>query len=139
MTAEQSKDLVNRMIEEIQNKKNIDLCDELFSDAFVNHTPPKGIAADRNGMRQLFSTVHAGFPDGRISIEDQVCGSGRVWTRKTFAGTHTGVFAGVGPTGKVVTYRVIDILAVHGGKITEHWHVVDRLDLFQQLGLATAR
>jgi hypothetical protein len=54
MTAEQSKDLVNRMIEEIQNKKNIDLCDELFSDAFVNHTPPKGIAADRNGMRQLF-------------------------------------------------------------------------------------
>jgi predicted ester cyclase len=123
------------MIEEIQNGKNIGLCDELFSPAFVNHTPPPGISADRDGMRQLFSMVHAGFPDGRISVEDQAAANGRVWTRKAFAGTHTGFFAGVAPTGNVVTYRVIDILAVQDGQITEHWAVVDRLDLYRQLGL----
>ncbi len=65
------------MIEEIQNRKNLDLCEELFAEAFVNHTPPQGIAADRNGMRQ-------------------------------------------------------------DGKITEHWNVVDRLDLYRQLGLVRA-
>jgi predicted ester cyclase len=135
MSPEQSRDLVNRMIEGIQNNKNIALCDELLSDVFVNHTPPQGIADDREGMRRLFPMMHAGFPDGRISIEDQVAESGRVWTRKTFTGTHTGVFAGVAPTGKVVTYQVIDILAVQNGKITEHWSVLDRLDLFLQLGL----
>jgi predicted ester cyclase len=135
VSPEQSRDLVNRMIEEIQNKKNIDLCDELFSDVFVNHTPPQGISADRDGIRQLFSMIHAGFPDGHIFIEDQVSASGKVWTRKTFTGTHTGVFAGVAPTGKVVTYQVIDILAVQNDKLTEHWNVLDRLDLFQQLGL----
>jgi steroid delta-isomerase-like uncharacterized protein len=131
-------DLVNRVIEEMQNRKNLDLCEQLFAEAFVNHTPPQGIAADRNGMRQLFALVHAGFPDGRVTIHDQVAAGAKVWTRKTFAGTHTGVFAGVAPTGKVVRYEVIDILAVQDGKITEHWNVVDRLDLYRQLGLVRA-
>ncbi len=79
--------------------------------------------------------THAGFPDGRIAVEDHVAAAGRVWTRKTFTGTHTGAFAGAAPTGKVVTYRVVDILAVKDGRLAEHWSVVDRLDLFRQLGL----
>lgn len=139
MSPEQSAALVNRMIEEIQNRKNLALCDELFSARFVNHTPPQGISPDREGMRQLFSRMHAAFPDGRISVEDQLARSGRVWTRKTFTGTHTGPFAGVAPTGKAVTYQVMDILAVQDDRITEHWSVVDRLELFQQLGLIQPR
>jgi predicted ester cyclase len=141
MTAgsDQISALVNRMIEEIQNRRNIGLCDEIFSDAFVNHTPPPGISGDRDGMRRLFSMVHIGFPDGRITVEDQVSGNGKVWTRKTFSGTHAGVFAGVAPTGRVMTYRVVDVLAVRDGKITEHWSVLDRLELFRQLGLIQDR
>jgi predicted ester cyclase len=131
----QNKDLVNRMIEEIQNRKNIALCDEIFSEAFVNHTPPRGLPADRDGMRRLFAMTHAGFPDGRIVVEDQTVAGDKVWTRKTFTGTHTGVFACAAPTGKVVTYQVMDILAVRDGRIVEHWSAVDRLDLFRQLGL----
>ena len=106
MSPEQSAALVNRMIEEIQNRKNLDLCDELFSDAFVNHTPPQGISPDRQGMRRLFSMTHAGFPDGRISVR---------------------------------CFRSVDILAVQDDKITEHWSVLDRLDLFRQLGLIEMR
>ena len=139
MGEDRSQGVVNRMIEEIQNRKNVALCDELFSEAFVNHTPAPGVSADRNGMRQLFSMVHAGFPDGRVTIEDQVAVGGRVWTRKKFSGTHTGMFAGVAPTGKVVGYHVVDILAVRDGRITEHWGVVDRLDLLLQLGLVQRR
>jgi predicted ester cyclase len=139
MSADQSRNIVNLMIEEIQNKKHIELCDELFSDAFVNHTPVGGISNDRAGMRQLFSGTHIGFPDGRISIEDQIAEGGRVWTRKTFRGTHAGLFAGVAPTGKVISYQVVDILVVRGGKITAHWGVVDRLDLAEQLGLVQRR
>jgi steroid delta-isomerase-like uncharacterized protein len=135
MSPDQSRALVNRMIEEIQNKKNIDLCDELFAEAFINHTPPRGMSNDREGMRRLFAMTHAAFPDGRIAVDDQIAESGRVWTRKTFTGTHAGVFAGAAPTGKVVTYQVIDILTMRDGKMTEHWSVLDRLDLFRQLGL----
>lgn len=135
MTPEDSKALVNRMIEEIQNEKNLDLCDELFAKDFINHTPPRGMSNDREGMRRLFAMTHAAFPDGRIVVDDQIAESGRVWTRKTFKGTHMGVFASAAPTGRIVTYQVIDILAVRDGKMTEHWSVLDRLDLFRQLGL----
>jgi len=47
------RDVVNRMIEEIQIGKKIELCEEIFSEAFVNHTPTPGIPADCEGMRQL--------------------------------------------------------------------------------------
>lgn len=132
---EASKNLVNRMIEEIQNNKNIELIDEVFSEEFVNHTPSSNISNDRDGMRQIFSRTHAAFPDGRITVNDQVSDGKKVWTRKTFRGTHTGKLGDIKPSGKVITYEIIDILAVEDGKITEHWSVLDRLDLFQQLGL----
>jgi predicted ester cyclase len=135
MSADESRALVNLMIDEIQNKKNIELCEALFSDTFVNHTPVAGISNDRGGMRQLFSRMHVGFPDGHVAVDDQIAGGGKVWTRKTFRGTHTGVFAGVAPTGKMISYQVADILVVQAGKITGHWSVVDRLDLAEQLGL----
>ena len=41
---------------------------------------------------------------------------------------------GIPPTGREVQIEVIDIVRVDGGRIVEHWNVVDRLGLLQQLG-----
>ena len=41
-----------------------------------------------------------------------------------FRGTHQGEFLGVPVTGKEVSWDVIDIMTVSGGKITEYWHSV---------------
>jgi predicted ester cyclase len=139
MGADENRRVVNLMIQQIQNDKRLELCDVLFSEAFVNHTPAAGVSNDRAGMRQIFSRTHAGFPDGRVVVEDQIAEGDRVWTRKTFTGTHTGPFAGVAPTGKRVRYEVVDILVVRGGKLSEHWAIVDRLDIAEQLGLIQRR
>jgi steroid delta-isomerase-like uncharacterized protein len=135
MAAESSLEVVNRMIEEIQNNKKLDLVDELFSETFTNHTPASNTPGNRDGMRQLFAMVHKAFPDGRITVHDQTSDGKKVWTRKSFRGTHTGDFGNVAPSGKVITYQIIDVLAVEDGKITAHWSVLDRLDLYRQLGL----
>jgi steroid delta-isomerase-like uncharacterized protein len=135
MATESSLEVVNRMIEEIQNNKRLELVDELFSETFTNHTPASNTPGNREGMRQAFAMIHTAFPDGRITVDDQISDGGRVWTRKSFRGTHTGDFRGVPPSGKVITYQVIDVLAVEDGKITAHWSVLDRLDLYRQLGL----
>ncbi|WP_339717387.1 ester cyclase [uncultured Sneathiella sp.] len=135
MPADLAKELVNRMIEEIQNKKNITLLDELFATDFVNHSARPGMEPGRQGMRQLFSDMNDAFPDGRIEILDQISDGRKIWTRKTFSGTHSGMFRGVAPTGKQVGYEVIDIIAVEEGRISEHWSVLDRLGFMQQLGL----
>lgn len=127
--------LVNRMIEEIQNKKNLGLIEEIFSEDFFNHTPVRGIATDRDGMRQLFALTHVAFPDGIIVVNDQAAVGDRVWTRKTFSGTHTGPLGDAAPSGKKVTYTVFDILSVKDGRIVEHWGLADRLSLLRQLDI----
>jgi steroid delta-isomerase-like uncharacterized protein len=135
MATDPATRLVNLMIEEIQNNQRLERCDELFAEDFVDHTPAPGAPSGRDGMREIFARTHIGFPDGRITVEDQISDGHRVWTRKVFTGTHTGDFAGLAPTGRVITYRVMDVLAVRDGKLTEHWSVVDRLDVRRQLGL----
>jgi len=135
MNPDSNRDLVNRMIEEIQNNKRLELCDELFAENFINHTPPPNIPNDRDGIRRLFAMTHTAFPDGRIVVADQISDANKVWTRKTFSGTHTGAFGTIPPTGKLITYEVMDILEIENGKMTQHWSVVDRLNLFQQLGV----
>lgn len=127
--------LVNLMIEEIQNRKNIGLVDEIFSEAFVNHTPSPGLATDRGGMKELFAAAHTAFPDGVVVVDHQVSDAGRVWTWKTFSGMHTGPLRGLAPTGNRVTYEVVDILQIQDGQFTGHWGLVDRLAVMRQLGL----
>ena len=126
-------DLVNLMIEEIQNRKNIELVDEIFAKDFVNHSPVRGFPNDRSGMRQLFSLIHVAFPDGVLVVEDQASSENKVWTRKSFSGTHTGPLGDIAATGNKVTYEVFDILKIQNGKITEHWGLGDRLSLLRQI------
>jgi predicted ester cyclase len=77
--------------------------------------------------------THVAFPDGVLVVEDQASSENKVWTRKSFSGTHTGPLRGIAATGNKVTYEVFDILKIQDGKITEHWGSVDRLSILRQL------
>jgi predicted ester cyclase len=134
MNTAANRDLVNRMIEEIQNRKNLALVDEIFAERFVNHSTVRGVPPDRSGMRDLFALIHAAFPDGRMVVEDQTASNDKVWTRKVFSGTHMGPLGTLAPTGNKVTYTVFDILRVDGGQFVEHWGLVDRHGLLSQIG-----
>jgi predicted ester cyclase len=57
-----------------------------------------------------------------------------VTTQVTFRGTHQGEFLGVAPTGKPMTFSIIDIWRVQNGKITELWHNVPVADILEQIG-----
>jgi predicted ester cyclase len=41
---------------------------------------------------------------------------------------------GIPPSGKAVEWREMHIYRVVGGKIVEHWGVIDQLGLLQQIG-----
>lgn len=135
MSPQENKKLVIRLIEEVQNGKNIDLCDELFCPDFLNHTPPRELPNDRRGMRMIFSMTHEAFPDGKITIQDQIADESKVWTRKTFLGTFTGPFGALPPNGNKVDYEIIDIIRIAEGKMVEHWSVINQLPLLRQLGV----
>ena len=100
----------------------------------VDHSRPPGIAEGAEGVRQQFDGFRRAFPDFRAEILDQIARGDKVVTRKVFHGTHEGELMGIPPTGREVEIHVIDIVRLADGRIVEHWNIVDRLGLLQQLG-----
>jgi predicted ester cyclase len=82
----------------------------------------------------MFVALFEAFPDLYVEIHDLLESGDKVVTRKTFHGTHNGEFLGLAPTGRFVSWDVIDIVRVREGQMVEHWAVVDIFGLFMQLG-----
>ncbi len=137
MSVERNKAIVRHFVDVIQCQNNLDAVDELFSPDFVDHSgnsnPP-----NREGARQLFAMMSAAFPDLDVEIRQQVAEGDKVVTLKTFHGTHLGDFLGIPPTGKEVSFNLIDIFRVVDGQFIEHWAVGDMLGMMQQMGLIPA-
>ena len=51
-----------------------------------------------------------------------------------FRGTHRGELFGFEPTGNAIDVEVFDLFRLDGGKLVEHWAMVDSLGLLRQLG-----
>jgi steroid delta-isomerase-like uncharacterized protein len=134
MHAEANKQVVRRFVDEYQTAANEQSFAELLHPEVVDRSRPPGIAEGAEGVRQQFEAVRAAFPDFHAVIHDQIAEGDKVVTRKVFHGTHRGELMGIPPTGREVQIEVIDIVRVEGGQIVEHWNVVDRLGLLQQLG-----
>jgi steroid delta-isomerase-like uncharacterized protein len=131
--SEQNKALVRRLIDEAQSQGKLDVVDELLAEDFVDHTPMPGVPPTRAGVKMLFGYLRSAFPDLHVHVQEQIAEGDKVMTRKVFAGTHRGEFMGAPPTSRPVSFEVIDILTLRGGKIAEHRLIVDQLSLQQQL------
>jgi steroid delta-isomerase-like uncharacterized protein len=135
MSIEENKALMRRFYEEI-SKGNLTVVDELIADNLVDHSPfAPGQVPGRQGTLELFTMIRTAFPDLRITAEDMVAEGDKVVCRGTFSGTHKGEFMGIAPTGKQISVGVIEIMRIVGGKMVEHWNVVDNLGMMQQLGV----
>lgn len=135
MSIEENKGLMRRFYEEI-SKGNLAVVEELVAADHVEHSPfVPGQAPGRQGTLELFTMIRAAFPDLRFTVEDRVEEGDKVVTRGTFSGTHKGEFMGIAPTGKQITVGIIEILRIAGGRVVEHWNVVDSLGMMKQLGV----
>ena len=139
MSTEQNKALVRQMVEEIFNRGNMSRADEYLAPDFVEREElPPGIPRDREGVKQLTAMMRSAFPDFKATIDDIVAEGDKVVIRQTWSGTQKGEFMGVPPTGKSVSFGVIDIIRVAGGKAVEHWGQMDSMGMMQQLGVVPA-
>ena len=132
---ERNKTVIRRFVEEVQNKKDFGVYDELTDPEFVNLSAPPGVPADAKGGRVWLSTFAEAYPDSEFAIDDMIGEGDRVVTKKTLSGTHTGEFGGIPATGKRVTLQYVDIMRVRDGRIVEHWASMDQLSWLRQLGV----
>jgi predicted ester cyclase len=138
MQASLNKEIVRRFIDEYQTGGDERAFAELLHPDVVDHSRPPGIAPGAEGVRQQFDGFRAGLPDFRATILYMLAEGDLVITHKAFHGTHTGELMGIAPTGREVEILVMDLVRIEDGRIVEHWNVVDRLGLLQQLGAIPA-
>jgi steroid delta-isomerase-like uncharacterized protein len=135
MSTEQSKALVRQLIEQVFNRGNLSLADELLAPDFVEREElPPGMPSGREGVKALTGMMRSAFPDFKAAIDDMIAEGDKVVIRQTWSGTHKGEFMGVPPTGKRVSFGVIDVIRIDGGRFVEHWGQMDTMGLMQQLG-----
>src|SRR5215210_3079399 len=98
---EQNKKLVRYAVEEVWNKGNYSIADEILSDDFVIHASnlDKEVHGTQ-GVRQFFTSLRTAFPDIQFTIIDQVAEGNKVVTHWITEGTHQGIYEGIAPTGK---------------------------------------
>jgi steroid delta-isomerase-like uncharacterized protein len=135
MSTEQNKANVRRFFEEVWNKGNLDVIDELVAANHVDHDAPPGIAPGSEGQKQFVTMYRNAFPDVHIHIEDQVAEGDRVVTRWSAHGTNTGSLFGMPATGKAATVTGTVINRWENDKNVESWNAFDQLGMLQQLGV----
>jgi steroid delta-isomerase-like uncharacterized protein len=139
MSTEQNKVLVRQMVEDVFNKGNISKVDEYMGSNFIEHEQlPPGVPGGREGVKVLTQTFRGAFPDFKVVIDDIIAEGDKVVVRQTWSGTQKGEFMGVAPTGKSVSFGVIDFIRIEGGKFVEHWGQLDTMAMMQQLGAIPA-
>lgn len=126
--------ILERVAEEVFNRRDLDAVDELFADDYVMHDPnaPDEIEG-REGFRNYVRGFHEAFPDLQVEQLDQLVNGDRVATRFVIRGTHEGELFGVAPTGRPVTVHGTIVSRVQDGRVAEEWTVVDVLGMLQQL------
>jgi predicted ester cyclase len=134
VSAEENKATFRRYVEEVGNKGNLDLADEIF-DRYTAHQSD-GSTEERGpeDVKRFTGEFHQAFPDFHTAVEDQIAEGDKVVTRWRASGTHQGEFRGIAPTGNKITVTEIGIFRFsEDGKVVESWDSMDQLGMMQPL------
>jgi steroid delta-isomerase-like uncharacterized protein len=128
------KEIARRLAEDPWRGK-LDEVIEYIGDDYVAYAPgaPEPLRG-KDGFRQFVTTYLTAFPDGTVTVEDQIAEGHVIATRWTGRGTNTGELMGMPPTGKQITVAGITYGRFADGKAREAWIIWDTLGMLQQLG-----
>jgi len=127
MSAEENKAIVRRYLEEIINKADYAVADEIIDPDYVNHTAGGGIGSGRAGFVQGLRALHMAFPDWHVTIEDLIAEGDLVVDRFAIRATHSGSANGIAATGRRIETLGMHMWRLSGGRLVEGWYVTDAL------------
>lgn len=135
-TAEVNKAASRRWIQAF-NDGDLQAEADSLSEDFVAHAPASLAPdpLDSQAWAEFLAGFREGFPDLHLTIEDSVADAELSAQRIRFEGTHTGVFQGLPPTSRKVSFYALEINRLVDGKVAEHWFQMDQVTFLRQLGL----
>jgi predicted ester cyclase len=142
VSEEVARDLVRRVFEEIFNRQDFDLCDEIFARHYVEHAVApfqQSEPGDVDGpahAKDVVEWLRSQFSDLTMTVEAIVAEGDMVAALVRSEGTNTGSLNGVmPPTGKRFSSRQSHWYRVIDGKLAEHWATREDLPAMVQLGV----
>jgi len=137
MAAEENKVIARRFFEEILSRTNLSATEEIVSPEFIGYFPV-GLIDGLDGVMNFVMMSSYAFPDLEYVPQDMVAEEDKVVVRWSAHGTHRGVFEGIAPTGKRISWTGISILRIADGKVVEDRASADLLGVLEQLGAVPA-
>ena len=137
MLSDTNKTVSRRFLEEVWNKRNMAVLNEIIANDHVNSGPGTlpGLPTGPEGAKQFVTMYLNAFPDVHFTIDEQIAEGDKVVTRWTAHGTHKGELVGIPATGKSSTVTGINVERIVNGKIVESWGIFDQFGMMQQLGV----
>jgi steroid delta-isomerase-like uncharacterized protein len=131
----ENKAIIRRFYEEVWNKRNLKVVDEIVSPSHALYEP--NAPDSQVGPRAYKATLNrffTGMPDVHFTIQDVIAEKNKVVVAWSMSGRHQGEFYGVPATKKKVSVEGITIHHVENGKILDSFASWDRLELMRQMG-----
>jgi predicted ester cyclase len=135
MSVEENKVLLRRFFEEIYNKGNLAVADELVAEGYISHNELDIQVLGPQGIKRAATLQRDAFPKLHTTIEDLIAEWDKVVVRGKDTGTHTGTeFVGIPAKGRRFALTWIDIFGIEDGKLLEAWLETNVESFKRQLG-----
>jgi steroid delta-isomerase-like uncharacterized protein len=132
---EQNKELVTRYVE-AWNTGDFEAFKEVLAPDFFYYLPSRSTKPmSLEETIEMGKMLQKAFPDISWSMEELIATEDKVIIRVIERGTHEGEFMGIPATGNKYEISEISISRIENGKIVEQREELDKLGLYQQLGM----
>jgi steroid delta-isomerase-like uncharacterized protein len=128
--------VVQRIFDDVINGRDLAAADDLCADDVVVHVPGLEVPNGPEGLKAFAQSLHEGFPDMRVVIDDVIAADDGVAVRwHSEQQTHTGLYRGIPPTGRTVRITGTNFYRIREGRCAAAWVQADSVGLAQQLGV----
>jgi predicted SnoaL-like aldol condensation-catalyzing enzyme len=132
--ATRNEEAVRRAVEEVENKRNAAVVDELFAPNYVAHLlwhqphMPSYMEGKSvvEGMKAYLAKDDPNYENLHTTIDQMISVGDKVVTVYTETATRN---------GKQVSWTAMEIARFEDGRFVETWSLWDRIGLYQQLGV----
>jgi steroid delta-isomerase-like uncharacterized protein len=141
MSEAENRALFERYFDQVANRDDLDLADEIFAADYQHHDPanpdPRPMIGSQ-AVKDHLTSLKSAFPDLIFDIDDIVAEGDSIVVRWTARGTNTGDYFGMPATGKPIEITGMNTWVTRDGQAIEGWVNRDDMGLLQQLGVVPA-